>query len=153
MTTRVGDVIDALVALAEATVDTSTVAVFDGPQPVFDPPEQFVAIGWDTGDEAGSGISADITQEWASLGNRAKDETGTVNCAVGVWTGDTNAKGRRDTAAAIIGQLETALRADATLGIALVRNVGLSTGSLTQEQIDDGVRAIVAFTVNYTARI
>jgi len=147
-TSRFGAVIDALVTLVDTTSVTHT---FDGPPNTAEGPTEYVIVGGtdDPDDDAG-----EITQAWNGLGAGAKQETGEVTCAVLVGTGDDVVKTARDRALVILGEIETALRADKTLGGVLVSGwCEMASGRPSQRRNSNGLYARVAFTVRYQTRI
>lgn len=153
MNTRLGVVIDALVSTM--TTALPNVLVLDGP-PVRGATTgtSVLAIGWDgteEGDEAGTS-----SQEWAGIGNHARNENLTVTCYAESTSGETTAKTVRDAALAVVQAVETALRSDPQLGGALTGPSYAQFGEISglrQPQTSEGVRAGVVFTVTAFARI
>lgn len=147
-TSRLGAVIDALVTQLDAG---TAVAVYDGYPVITTPPADFVIVG---GTPDPDTDAASLDQAWAGLGAKARDETGEITCAVVSQSGGTNLKTHRDRALVILGELETAIRADPTLGGVVSSGwLHVTTGSLSQEQNTNGSRAVVTFTVSYRARL
>lgn len=147
-TSRFGAVVDALVTLVDAT---SVTHVFDGPPNTAEGPAEYVIVGGtdDPDDDAG-----EIAQEWNGLGAGTKQETGEVRCAVLVGTGDDVVKTARDRALVIFGEVETALRADKTLGGVIVSGwCSLAEGRPAQRRNANGLYARVVFTVTYQTKI
>ena len=147
-TSRFGAVVDALVTLADAT---SVAQVFDGPSLTADSLTEYVVIGGteDPGDNAG-----EITQEWNGIGAKARQEQGEVQCAVLVSTGDDTVKTARDRALAIRGEIETALRADPSLGGVLAPGwAHLNESTAVQLRNTNGLAVRLPFRVTYQTRI
>ena len=147
-TSRFGAVVDALVSLIDATTVTH---VFDGPPHTADTLDEYVIVGGtdDPDDDAG-----EVRQEWNGLGAGAKQETGEVTCAVLVGTGDDVVKTARDRALVVLGEVETALRADKTLGGVIVSGwCSLAEGRPSQRRNANGLYARVVFTVSYQTHI
>lgn len=153
MNTQVGVLIDAL-------VDTMTTALPDA-LVIDGPPTQgatsgtdVLVIGWDgteDGDEAGL-----VSQEWAGIGNRARNENLSVTCYAESTSGDTALKPTRDAALAVVQAVEDALRADPQLGGSLTGPSYAQFGEITalrHPQTPSGVRAGVVFTVTAFSRI
>jgi hypothetical protein len=141
-------VIEGLVAAFTAAV---TATVHDGPN--FDDSVEGLAVwvGYDPTDENAQAVASE--QEWAEVGARAKNETGTVTCTAGAWSGDSSTTGRREEVAALLSQLEAAHRADVTLGGAcLYSNFGERV-TLHQQLTENGNEAIAVFTVSFMSRI
>ncbi len=150
-TSRAPAVIDALFALAGASPGLAEARIHDGPQPTSDPLKQVVCIGWD-GDED-SDEAADVSQEWAGLGAKARDETIQVPCAAIAWHGSTAMKPVRDLAFAMVAEFEAGLRADPSLGFPPPTVVALATGNAYQRQTQSGAQCRVVFTIAVRTRI
>src|SRR5687767_12189367 len=83
---RVNAAINALVTLARTAL--TDVPVYDGPDVGDGAALEAVFIGYD-GDPTSEEPSVSFTQEWAGLGNNAKNEAFTITCGLLVWSGDT----------------------------------------------------------------
>ena len=150
MNTRLGVIVDAL-------VDTWTTA---GLNAIDGPPTQgqqvgtaVIYVGWD-GNEPGEGGVA--PQEWAGLGNRARNERPEITCYVEYTTGDTVMKTARDGALEALEAAETALRSDPTLDGALSGAQWATLGGIDRyvpSQTNAGARVGIQFTVAAFARI
>lgn len=151
-TSRVPDVIDALVALFDAAPGLDGVKVVDGPIVTNDPLPEAVFVGYD-GNPEGDGEAGDFRQEWASIGQKAKDERFTITCAVVVWRGSTKVKPARDRAFALIAAVEDALRADPALGQPPPTIVAFASGSLVQSQRQSGCECRIPFQIAVQTRI
>lgn len=146
-TSRWPAVVDALVTAATAT----TVETWDGPKTTGVDPLEVIIVGG-TEDPADDG--GDVDQEWAGLGAKAKDEHGTVTVAVIVQTGDDSVKVNRDRAFVILGLLETAVRADPTLGGVVSGGwLNVSTVRIRQRSNENGTYCRVSVDFTYHARI
>lgn len=150
-TSRIGAVIDALVS----TWTTAGLTVNDGPPlQAANTGTDVVYVGWDGGED--NNDAATGTQQWAGLGNRARDEALSVTCYAEATRGETVMKPTRDAALALVATCETSLRTDPQLGGALTPP-GLAwfaeVQRLAQPQTGKGSRCGVVFTVNATARL
>lgn len=115
----------------------------------------FLMVGWDD-PENDRATSASASQEWASLGNRARNESGTVTCLVVRSQGDRDAKAARDAVRDATDAVENLLRADPNLG-------GLVPGlqwtgfgprfELRQWLTEDGAVALCVFDIAFRARL
>jgi hypothetical protein len=151
--TKVGAVIDALVAIFDAA---TTATVFDGPDPSDDSPDHYVIVGNDgdpDGDQAATG-----SQDWAAMAtSKPRKETASVDCVIVAQTGGADLSTLRAEAMEISASLEDAIRADVTLsngGGALVHWASYaSTFTLRQGTGTNGLFASLAVTVDYIARI
>lgn len=151
-TSRVPAVIDALVALFRAAPALAGVKVVDGPSVTGSPLPEAVYVGYD-GDPDNDGQAVDFAQEWASIGQRAKNETFTVTCAVGVWRGSTGVRPARTRAFEVLAAVEGALRADPSLGLPPPSTVAFASGSMAQVQGTSGMGVRIAFQIAVQTRI
>lgn len=112
---QVDAVIDALIAV----FTTAELTVLDGSDdPSGDRPATWAAVivGGD-GDPLGVGRPAAVTsQTLGSMDQGSMDETGAVTCAVVSQSGDDDLAGRRADSLTLLGEVESALRNDSTLG-------------------------------------
>lgn len=144
---KFGAVIDALVTLAKTT---TAGAVYDGPVVTGEVPLDFIVIG---GTEDPDDEPSSFDQSWNGLGNKSKNEQGEITCAVLVDTGDENVKVARDRALAILGEVETKVRADPSLGGVLIGGwCQVSGGRHVQRLNTQGLYVRVVFTVAYQTK-
>lgn len=141
------DVIAALVTICQAAVGAS-VPVYDGlPYELDD--TQFVVIGDDAAQEGG-GMAGTTAQTRADYNLAAAvTEAGDVTCVVVCQTGDDDLTGQRAASRVLMLAIETALRADRTLGGVVIR---ANVTAVTIYQSREGgsvVRRV--FTVHYDA--
>lgn len=166
--TQVDAVLAALVAQLQAATGLRAptdpagdgIPVYDGPAPTLDstPVQQFVAIGWD-GDTETSSVGASTQQDWHDFGGTpgpARDETGQISCCIlaapdGI--DDTDLPALRAAAVATLGLVETAIRADVSLGLANLLWCHITANQLIQEQNIDGALVNLQFVVTYRALI
>lgn len=107
----------------------------------------------DIGEEEEAGRA---TSTWAGLGGQVRNESIDIVCAIGSSTGnaETSMKTRRDRVWTMLGQVETALRADIGLnnfvtgGGACITETALRYPANSQ-----GLAATVVFTINIPVRI
>jgi hypothetical protein len=152
-TTAIPALIDALVAQANTSL-ADNILVLDGFGVTADPAEQYLFIGVDDVDSMDQAFSASAAQEWAHANYTARDEEGYVVCAAGAWNGDGDQKAARDDAFAIVNAMETALRANPSLGVSTLLWTSVGTRiALSQNQSESGASAVVVFNVTYRARI
>lgn len=155
-TTAVFGILSALVDIATAALPSITVLDGQGHEM---PDGDFLMIGVGDPQDDGPATSADGQQEWAGLGAHAGNEKGTVTCCMTVQTGDTgNAAQRavREQVASDLAALETALKADPSLGGAIAPPGWVRFGSrtsLTQISGTDGCAAVFYFEIAYQARL
>jgi hypothetical protein len=142
-------------ALVDLFNETLDVPVFEGPLVAnATPPKRFVLVGSDGGDDGQGNPSDDgavIRQSPSALGNDWHDEDGDIVCAVWRWAGDTDMTLLRADVEAAVAQLESAIRADRTLGGVLVAGyrAGITEQRVRETQTSQGAVIRVAFTVSY----
>lgn len=145
---RYAAVTDAVLALLRADVTLASVTILDGPPTQGQSAEAFLWIGW-SGDPDDA-TSGSITQAYHDAGPAAtRDETVDINCLVQVSRGDDDMAAARTSAIAILGSVETALRANPTLGLTGLLRVELSASSV--RQIRDGLGIAVELVFSLTA--
>ncbi|MCP9209284.1 hypothetical protein [Streptomyces cucumeris] len=153
-TSRVPAAIAALVALLRGAAGLDGVQVIDGPPTGGMEEADYVAVGWDPGGEA----AVVMAQEFAGAGARTRDEEFTITCCVDAWTGGDDIASVRHRVFELLGAVEDALRASApspdapSLGGTVLWS-HLTSGSLTQANTSQGVRALITFAVSCRARI
>jgi hypothetical protein len=153
-TTRIGDVIDALVTTMRTALPN--VLVVDGVGVSADRNPNALFIGVDTPeDTSGTPVfAADTRQQWANANYTARDEEGYVVCAASSFVGETNQKQARDNALATVASVETTLRANPSLGVAGLLWLSVGTRiALVQNQTTVGSHAIILFRVSWKARL
>ncbi|MFJ8555309.1 hypothetical protein [Streptomyces sp. NPDC093676] len=152
-TSRVPAAVDALVAILRAAPGLADVEVVDGPPAVNLTSLKRIHIGWQPG--ADSAVS--LEQSFNSAGARSRNEAFQIAGYIEARAGDKDMQARRTEAFAILGEIETALRAtnEAPTAPTLLGTVlwaHLTAGDLTQVQAE-GSLAGLAFTVTCQARI
>ena len=146
-TSRIPAVIDALVSTLTSAL--SGVTVVDGPL-INVPDGDYLTVGWTPDGETTSG-----QQDWAGLGNRARNEQIDVPCYCDSFSGSTAVSARRTAAFTLMAAAENAVRNDPTLGGAIPNPGWAQIGAYTerQEQTDAGLAVGVVFHVLVTTRI
>jgi hypothetical protein len=153
VTSRVPVAVDALLAILRARPALADVEIVDGPSAVNLTNRLRLYVGWSaTGDSA-----VGLQQAFNAAGARTRDEAFTISCYAEARAGDKDMKARRDEVFALVGEVETALRAtnDAPTAPTLNGTVlwaHLTAGDLAQVQ-QEGSLAGLAFTVTCQARI
>ncbi|MGW3024831.1 hypothetical protein [Streptomyces sp. NPDC001221] len=153
MTSRVPAAVDALLAILQAAPGLADATIVDGPPTVNLTALKHVFVGWQPG--ADSAVS--LTQDFNAAGARTRDEAFAISCYAEARAGDTDMQARRAEVFALVGEVETALRATngaptaPTLDGAVLW-AHLTAGDLTQVQAE-GSLAGLAFTVTCQARI
>lgn len=153
MTSRVPAAVDALLAILRAAPALAEVAIVDGPSSVNFTQKQRLYVGWQPSGEA----AVSLEQAFNGAGARTRDETFTIACYAEARSGDTDMQTRRNEVFALVGEVETALRATNAAPTAPTLNgtvlwAHLTAGDLTQVQ-DQGSLAGLSFTVSCQARI
>jgi len=153
-TSRVPAAIAALVDICRTSPGLAGVEIVDGP-PIIDLSNpDLVFIGWQPGEDQ----AATLTQSFNGAGARTRDEDFVITCYAEARSGDTDIAAQRVRAFALVGAVETALRATNELPEAPTLNgtvlwAHLTAGNLTQAQTKAGAVVGVAFSVTCRARI
>jgi hypothetical protein len=154
-TSRVAAIIDYLVAKFQAAGALSAVSVYDGP---FTPEEDAELILWVGVDDpaaaqqaGGPVTAADSRQAKAGLAQK-RDETVTVYCAAGAWSGDDMSTARA-AAYSIVAAVEDLIRGDTASPAGAYIQPGVTVASLQQEATTTAARARVVFQIVYSPLI
>lgn len=156
-----GDVVAGIVtALRAATgfrapteTGGSDIVVFDGAVESQSSNMQCVVVGSD-GDPSSVQEPVRFQSEWHDM-DLSMDEQGVIQCAIVVWSGDTDAiSSQRTTIFGILEDVDAALRASidaANLTVAQLLWCHVSGGVLMQGVTNDGTESRLPFTINYRA--
>lgn len=150
--TRFAAVVDALLTTLQADGALAGVDVIDGPAwgAYVSPEAVYIGHSGDDGNDSAGAISS----EYHELGTAAKrDETVTVNCAVQVARGDDLLAQARLRAVTLFGAVESALRANISLGLSDVLRIEVTAGDVRQVRNADGCGVEVLFSVQATSLI
>jgi hypothetical protein len=159
ITSRVPALLDYLVTLFtnDATLGAATppVTVFDGPPTTELDPFLALYVGLSDPDNEAAEAAADSVQEWGGLGRLARNETTTIHCCAQAWAGTDDLKTVRVSAYGIVAAVEVLMQADSTQfgGNVLFPAPGIATGSLLQNNTNQGAIARVAFDLIFKSRI
>lgn len=146
-------VTDALVALAETAVEPLDFKVFDGIGLGQDP-RNFVVVGIPDPTSSDLSTAASTDQDWATLGNRSRDESGSLDCIAYAVDGDSDQKAARDLVFDAVRRIGEAVLADLTLGgVPGLLWSGLRITRYDQAQTDFGAEAQISFQLGFRARI
>lgn len=153
MTSRVPAAVNALLDILRAAPALSEVAIVDGPEAVNYTQRQRLYVGWRPDGEA----AVSLQQEFNAAGARTRNEAFAISCYAEARAGDKDMKARRDEVFALVGEVETALRATNEVPTAPTLNgtvlwAHLTAGDLAQEQAEGSIAGL-AFTVTCQARI
>jgi hypothetical protein len=162
-TSRLPAVIDGLVAALRATsgyrdpeTAVSGIPVFDGPQYGIsgDRVATWLCVGW-SGDPDAPEDAGDAAQTIAALGNRQREEIGTIKMRAVSSSGDRDMRARRDAAFAAMGTVEQLCRTTPQLGLdpAWMREAQIADRYRWRQHYDEGAVCELDFTVEYRARI
>ena len=145
-------VLDALITQAKAQLPD--IVVSDG-LAITQDPGSYLMVGIDDPESVTFADAAQSQQQWATLGDRQRDDNGAIHCVAESWNGDADPKTARDAVKATLDAVASMLGADPTLGgVPGLLWVGYGTSSrLSQVQTSDGAVARMVFQVGYRARI
>lgn len=127
------------------TAAPSGVTVSDGP--IYDPPGNFLAVGWDMTDTA-DGVTGQSSP--ADAGLAQNDELYDVNCVLSFHEGSSDPTTARAELFTAYNALDTALAGDHTLGGACMF-AQIATYRLEQGVAETGSTAFLRFTVRVHA--
>jgi hypothetical protein len=148
-TVKVLDTLTALNTVLKAAL--SPTPVLDGPGLSESSMAVYVVVGHDDDPDANEAAAYD--QQISSMDMLERQELGAVFCLVVAQSGGADMAtvrvAARDTAAAV----DTALRADPTLGGVVGRAWYGLAGTTKQEANNDGIAVRLTFTVNYEAAV
>ncbi|MCX4504326.1 hypothetical protein [Streptomyces anulatus] len=144
MTSRVPELIDALLAKTRPIPALADVAVTDGPEVSGSTARDWLLIGFD-GDADGEFLAAQTVGGWSSL-STGREEQLQVTCAAIASRSDTDVRAARQRAYEIGGHLEELLRADPSVGLVSLE-VAIEASQLVQDQTEQGVQARLLLTV------
>ncbi len=147
-TSVVPDLIDALVAALDGVVDAT---VSDTWPDDLNTGDRVVIGVEDLDGERSTGATS--RQSWPHASKVSRDEEGEIFGAIFCAHGDLDAKGARDAAYVMSGQIETILRADVTVGVSGVLWTSYSPDRYTPYRTAGGVACAVYFTIAYRARL
>jgi hypothetical protein len=150
-TSTVPAAIDALVRIFAAAPELEGVVVRDGPAIESTAALEVLSVGW-TGVEGETDIESQFVGE--GLGGNPDREQSSIRCAAAVLAGNTDVVAARARAYALMTGAATAIARDRTLQRTVMRAM-IGSHSLSQDQTDRGLQAVVVFTVDcdaYTVR-
>lgn len=149
-TTALPQVIDALVAQLQAASALSAVRVFDGIEVDGSYPGDAIVVG-DDGGEDGDVTAGSGRQSYDTLGARSMYEDASLDCYLWAWDGSTDIRSRRIRAFQIFSAVDTAIRADPSLGSTCLY-AGISDFSVAYRQTSNGAAVVINFSVTYRAK-
>lgn len=140
-----GSVVPSFIAqlIAAFRAALPAVTVVDGPF-LQVPNGDYLCVGWSPYNPD----AASSAQQWSGVGTWGRNENFSVTCYLDSYSGDQDdPQGRRNGAYALLATVESALRADPTVG-ETVLSAQLASHTLHIEQSDAGVAVGISFTVS-----
>lgn len=148
-TSRIPDTLKALLTLLKPAM--APLPVYYGP-PVTQDVSNCLFIAFDGNPEGTyQGVVGDSV--WAGLGAKARDENFQVICCIYVITGDDDNEVATERAFTLLGNVETALRADPSLGQAPPFVAGVDLPELYVEPGPYGIQIRLTFRISVKSRI
>ncbi len=131
------------------------VAVYDGPPTTLLDAPLSLYVGWTDPDNEGGEPGAESTQEWASLGRRARNETVTIHCCAEAWSGVDDIASMRTACTGITAAVEVLMQADNSQfgGNVLFPMPGITNISTPQNNTDKGSLVRQTFDLIFMCRI
>jgi hypothetical protein len=152
-TSVIPDLIDALIANAKARPGLSTVIVTDAVDLAQTNDFRFM-VGASDPMSVSPQPSASADQDWAGATPQARDESGSITCAVSGASGDTDPKAIRDEIFRIAGEIQTMLRVDILQSVPGLRWTGYTGQTFEQwRNTTTGVEALLTFRIEFKARL
>lgn len=148
--TALPDLIDAIVTALKAASTLSGVTIYDGVEIDSSEPTSWISIGHD-GSEDGEVTAANVRNEYKTLGAKSMYETGSLNCTLVNWSGDTNLSACRTAAYGLLSKVDTVIRADPSFS-GVVLYSGLENHTPTYLQTNNGAAVQINFTILYQAK-
>ena len=148
MNSTIPATIDALVALFDGAI--AGVDVHDGPA-VASNHMDHLSIGY-AGRDNPEAVTWEQTVAGIRAGSHPRDEVFFVSCVINSGSGDAVMSTRRNRAFEILGEIETALRANPSLGFSTF-SAQVADGSLLQDLDESGMFAGLVFRIRCKARI
>ena len=143
---------NAVIAALKSASSLSGIRIFDGIEIDMSYPGDAIAVGHD-GNLDGDEVSASsIRQEYRPLGAISKFEHGSLSCFLWSANGTTDISTRRTQAFALLGDVETVIRADVSF-VGLVQFSAVEQGEIRYRQTVNGVGVGILFTITYQSRI
>jgi hypothetical protein len=144
-TVKVLDTLTALNTVLKAAL--SPTPVLDGPGLSESSMAVYVVVGHD--DDPDANEAAAYRADFDSMESVARIELGSVNCYIVAQSGGADMATVRVTARDTAAAVDTALRADPTLGGVVGRADYGASGVVKQESNTDGIAVLLTFTVDY----
>jgi len=130
------------------------VSVYDGPPVAFDIGD-LLFVGLASADNENDNFGGSADQDWSGLGNRTREERGSISCLLATSNGNSDVPAARARAIVIADLVAAALRADPTLGGTVSGLMWVGFGgrhNLEQFQADDGAGVFYAFEIAFYGR-
>lgn len=136
-----------LVAITETALPTAQ--VINGVPTVAMSKPNVVVLAWTPEDE----LAAESSIEWGALGNRRRNEEITIRCAADSASGGLDIPTRRSAAVAMVTAIAEGVRADPTLGGAVLHSLVSDFSVFQRVDEERGLSFWVPFTVRATAQL
>ena len=149
-TTKDPPMIDKIITALGAASSLAGVRIFDGAEVDESYPGNAIAIGHD-------GSLGDTEMQVGNIRNTPLDftdvheESGTINCSLWAWSGDTSFKSSRTTAFNLLSAVDTVIRADSTFSGTCFYS-WLESNTVTYRQTTSGSAVVLNFAIAYTAQ-
>ena len=151
-TSALPTVISTLVTTFKAASSLTGVRIYDGIEIDLSYPGDMIAVGHDGNLDSDEVSAGSIRQRYENLGARNKMENGVVNCVLWSQSGITDLSALRTKAFSTLGNIETIIRTDASLG-SVVIYADLDQGQMTYIQSPAGAGVQITFSISYTVKI
>lgn len=150
VTTKYPTMIDKIITALGAASSLAGVRIFDGAEVDESYPGNAIAIGHD-------GSVGDTEMQVGNIRNTPLDfsdvheESGTINCSLWAWSGETSFKNSRIAAFGLLSAVDTVIRADSTFSGTCFYS-WLESNSVVYRQTTAGSAVVLNFNIVYTAQ-
>jgi hypothetical protein len=150
VSTKFPTMIDKIITALGAASSLTGVRVFDGAEVDESYPGNAIAIGHD-------GSLGDTEMQVGNIRNTPLDfsdvheESGTINCSLWAWSGDTAFKNSRVAAFNLLSAVDTVIRTDPTFSGTCFFS-WLESNSITYRQTTSGSAVVLNFNIVYSAQ-
>jgi hypothetical protein len=142
--------VDKIIAALGSASSLTGVRVFDGMEIDESYPGDAIAIGHD-------GSLGETEMQVGNIRNTPLDftdvheESGTINCSLWAWSGDTKLKSSRQLAFSLLSAVDTVIRTDPTFGGTCFYS-WLESNTIGYRQTNVGAAVVLNFAIVYTAQ-
>lgn len=151
-TSALPTVITTLVSSFKAASSLNGTTIYDGLEMDRQYSGDWIAVGHDGATDADEVNAGSARQKYGPIGAKSKIENGSVNCCLLAQSGATNMATLRTTAFNLLGDVETIIRNDPSLG-SIVQWADLDQFQASYIESPAGGGVQISFTITYELKI